>query len=130
MPEAGVDVIECKPLFWIASSMKDMTNMPEDVKDVFGRALLDAQFGDVPAGARPFGEGVRKEVWKLIDDHDSDTYRAAYTTHFEKAVYVLDVFMKKSEKGIATPSQTRDRIERRFRLAEQHYRQTFTQTDP
>lgn len=99
--------------------------MPDDVKDVFGRALLDIQFGDLPPEARPFGEGVRKEVWKLIDDYDSDTYRAAYTVHFEKAVYVLDVFMKKSKKGIGTPRQTRDLIEGRFKLAERHYKKTF-----
>lgn len=99
--------------------------MPEHVKDVFGRALLDAQFGDVPAGARPFGEGVRKEVWKLIDDYDSNTYRVAYTVHFDKAVYVLDVFVKNSQKGISTPQQVRDRIEKRFKLAEQHYQHTF-----
>ena len=65
--------------------------MPSDVQDVFGQAILDAQYGDTPDGARPFGEGVRKEIWKLVDDYDGDTYRAAYTVAFEKAVYVLDV---------------------------------------
>src|SRR5687768_1435420 len=93
---------ERKPLHWISSARKDMQGMPSDVQDVFGQAILDAQYGDTPDGARPFGEGVRKEIWKLVDDYDGDTYRAAYTVAFEKAVYVLDVFMKKSKRGTST----------------------------
>jgi predicted XRE-type DNA-binding protein len=65
--------------------------MPEDVKDVFGSALLDAQSGDVPDGARPFGEGLPRQIMKLVEDHDGETYRAAYTVAFEGAVHVLDV---------------------------------------
>jgi phage-related protein len=114
-----------KPIYWIASARKDMKAMPTDVRDVFGKALLDAQFGDLPDIARPFGEGVRREVWKLVDEYHTDTYRAAYTAHFEKAVYVLDVFMKKAKQGIATPQSIRARIEQRFQLAEQHYRSTY-----
>ena len=99
--------------------------MPEDIKDVFGMALLNAQYGDVPAGARPFGEGVRREVWKLVDDDDGDTYRAAYTVHFEHAVYVLDVFKKKSKSGLSTPKMIRERVEARYAQAEQHYKETY-----
>lgn len=66
--------------------------MPEDVQDVFGSALLDAQYGDHPRGARPFGEGLPREVMKLVEDHDSDTYRAVYTVAFREAVYALHVF--------------------------------------
>lgn len=53
---------ERKPLFFVGSSQRDMQSMPEDVKDVLGSALLDAQYGDTPYGARPFareGPGLR-----------------------------------------------------------------------
>lgn len=99
--------------------------MPEGVKDVFGKALLDVQCGDVPAGAKPFGEGVRREVWKLVDDDDGNTYRAAYTAQFPKAVYVLDVFMKKSKSGVGTPKMIRDRVEARYAQAAEHYKNTY-----
>lgn len=56
--------------------------MPEEVQDVFGSALLDAQYGEHPDGARPFGEGLPRTVMKLVEDHDRDTYRAAYTVAF------------------------------------------------
>lgn len=99
--------------------------MPEEVQDLFGSALLDAQYGDVPEGARPFGEGVAGGIWKLVEDHDKDTYRAAYTVAFPKAVYVLHVFKKKSKSGIATPRPDRELIRRRFETAAAHYRQVY-----
>ena len=99
--------------------------MPEEVKDVFGSALLDAQYGDHPEGARPFGEGVPRKVMKLVEDHDRDTYRAAYTVAFPGAVYILHVFQKKSTSGVSTPKPEREVIRARLRDAERHYRKTY-----
>jgi phage-related protein len=84
--------------------------VPEEVQDVFGSALLDAQYGDHPEGARPFGEGVPRGVMKLVEDFDRDTYRAAYTVSFPKAVYVLHVFKKKSTRGVSTPRPDKELI--------------------
>jgi phage-related protein len=114
-----------KPLFFVASSRKDLRDMPEDVQDAFGGALLDAQYGDHPVGARPFGEGVRREVMKLVEDYDGDTYRAAYTVSFPRAVYVLHVFQKKSKAGVATPKSVKDVIRVRLQAAAEHYRRTY-----
>ncbi len=99
--------------------------MPEDVKDVFGSALLDVQYGDTPGGAKPFGEGLPHEVWKIVDDHDGDTYRAVYTAAFSEVVYVLDVFMKKSKSGKRTPQADKDRVRERFNTAKQHYSDNY-----
>ena len=83
-----------KALLFVGSSKKDLRECPDDVKDVFGSALLDVQYGDHPVGARPFGEGLPRQVMKLTDDFDGDTYRAAYTVAFPEGVYVLHVFKK------------------------------------
>jgi len=99
--------------------------MPEEVQDVFGSALLDAQYGDHPAGARPFGEGLPSKVMKLVEDHDGDTYRAAYIAALRGAVYVLHVFKKKSSSGIATPKPDKDLIRIRLQAAEAHHRATY-----
>ncbi len=56
-----------KPRHWVASSKKSLGKLPEEVKDVIGHDLLDLQYGDLPAGARPFGEG-------LPIDHHHATY--------------------------------------------------------
>lgn len=109
-----------KPLLWMGSSLGDMRELPSDVQDVFGRAFLDAQYGDHPVGARPFGEGISRQVMKLSDDHDGETYRAAYAV-FPKAIYVLHVFQKKSKSGVATPKVDKRRIGLRLALALQHY---------
>jgi phage-related protein len=114
-----------KPLHFIGSSKKELQNMPEDVQDVFGSALLDAQYGDHPRGARLFGEAIPREVMKLVEDHDGDTYRAAYTVAFAKAVYVLHVFKKKSSSGIATPQPDKETIRSRLKAAELHYRRNY-----
>jgi len=118
-----------KPLHFVGSSRKDLRDLPEEVQDVFGSALLDTQYGDHPDGARPFGEGVSRSVMKLVEDFDGDTYRAAYTVTFRKAVYVLHVFMKKSKSGIQTPKSDKDLIEARLKAAEDHYRRTYGQND-
>jgi phage-related protein len=95
--------------------------LPEDVQDVFGSALLDVQYGDTPDGARPFGEGLPHEIWKIVEDDDGNTYRAIYTAAFPEVVYVLDAFMKKSKAGIKTPQADKDRVLARFKAAQRDY---------
>ena len=110
-----------KPLKWVGGSKRNLDSVPEDVKDVFGSALLDVQYGDTPAGARPFGEGLPHEIWKIVEDHDGNTYRAVYTATFSEIVYVLDVFMKKSKSGSRTPQADKDRVLDRFKAAKRHH---------
>ena len=109
------------PLRWAPGTKKAMAAMPEDVQDVFGRLLLDAQYGDHPDGARPFGEGLPSDIMKLVDDEDGETYRAAYVVAFRGVVYILDVFQKKSKSGRETPREDLERIKRRYKAAKQHF---------
>jgi phage-related protein len=106
-----------KPLKWVGGSKKSLDGLPEDVKDVFGSALLDVQYGGTPDGAKPFGEGLPHEILKIVEDYDSDTYRAVYTATFPEVVYVLDAFMKKSKSGSRTPQAGKDRVHDRFKAA-------------
>lgn len=114
-----------KPLRFVGSSLKDLRRLPEQLKDAFGSALLDAQFGEDPEGSRPFGEGLPASIRKLAEDHDGNTYRAAYTAAFPKAVYVLHVFRQKSTSGIATPRPDRELVMTRFRAAAAHYARNY-----
>ena len=78
--------------------------MPEDTKDAFGFALNELQHGERPQAAKPFGEGLDHRIGKLsFDAEDTNTYRLAYTAVFAEVVYVLEVYVKKSKKGAATP---------------------------
>jgi phage-related protein len=110
-----------KPLQWVGGSKNSLDGVPDDVKDVFGSALLDVQYGDTPDAAKPFGEGLPHQIWKIGEDHDGGTYRAIYTAAFPEVVYVLDVFMKKSKSGIKTPQADKDRVLQRFKAAKRHH---------
>ena len=98
-----------RPLKWVGGSKKSLDGLPEDVKDVFGSALLDVQYDETPDGAKPFGEGLPHEIWKIVENDDGNTYRAVYTAAFPEVVYVLDAFVKKSKSGIKTPQADKAR---------------------
>jgi phage-related protein len=109
---------EEKPLFWIASSKKDLRSFPADVQDIMGYALDAAQRGGKHPDAKPLKGYKGSGVLEIVDDYDGDTYRGVYTVKFEGVVYVLDAFQKKSPKGIETAQVDLDRIKRRLRAAE------------
>src|SRR5712692_6475169 len=95
-----------KPLYWVGCSKRDLLDFPEAVKDGIGSALSVAQFGGKHPAAKPWkGEGPG--VLEIVEDYQSDAYRAVYTVRFERAVYVLHAFQKKSPKGIKTASRLR-----------------------
>jgi phage-related protein len=109
-----------KPLFWIASSKDDLLVFPEAVKDELGTALSVAQFGGKHPRAKPWrGEGTG--VFEVVEDHRGDTYRAVYAVRFERAVYVLHAFQKKSPSGIRTAKKDIELIGRRLSEASADY---------
>jgi len=89
-----------------------LAEMPEDVRNHIYQALQDAAFGVKAGSAKPFGEDKRlAKVMKIVKDaKDGNTYRGAYTIEFPEAIWVLDVFAKKSTQGIKTPKADIDRI--------------------
>ena len=112
-----------KSVIWCASSRRDLSKFPDDVQDVMGYGIYQAQIGQKHPDAKPlsgFGGGGVREI---IDCHDGDTYRCVYTVKFSDLVYVLHAFQKKSVKGIATPQIEIDLIKARLKQAEEHYRQ-------
>jgi phage-related protein len=113
---------EQKPCIFIGSSLKDLRRFPAKVKNRIGFALNDVQEGGEPAAAKALRGFGGRAVLELVDDFDSDTYRAVYTIRFADVVYVLHAFQKKAKKGIATPRQDIELIKSRLRDAELHYR--------
>lgn len=109
-----------RPLRWIKSSYKDYREFPADVQDEFGFALFLAQTGQHPFSAKLM-KGLGSGIVELVENFDGDTYRTVYTVRFEKAVYVLHAFMKKSKQGIKTPQSDVKLIKKRLRYAEADY---------
>ena len=63
-------------------------------------------------------------VLEVVEDLDGDAYRAVYTVKFGSVVYVLHAFKKKSKVGSKTPPRDMELIVKRFREAEEHYRES------
>lgn len=109
-----------KPLHWVRSAKKDLLTFPEQVIDDFGYALGVVQQGGVPPSAKPWkGEGPG--VFELVEDFRGDTWRVAYTVRFEKAVYVLHCFQKKSPSGVRTAKTDVDLIHGRLKTVRADY---------
>jgi phage-related protein len=93
---------------------------PGDVVDDLGYALSVVQYGGTPPSAKAWkGEGPG--VFELVEEHRGDAFRAVYTVRFEKAVYVLHCFQKKSPSGVRTAKQDVDLIHERLRAAQRDY---------
>ena len=125
MLSVKVKMPEWKPCIFIGSSLKDLRRFPAKVKNRVGFALGEVQKGGEPAAAKALRGFGGRTVLELVDDFDSDTYRAVYAVRFAGAVYVLHAFQKKAKKGVATPQQDTELIKSRLRDAELHYRDRF-----
>lgn len=109
-----------KPLLWVGSAKRDLLAFPEPVKDELGIALSVAQFGGKHPKAKPWkGEGAG--IFEVVENYHGDAYRAVYVVRFERAVYVLHAFQKKSPTGIKTAKSDVDLIAQRLHQARQDY---------
>jgi len=113
-----------KPLWWVASSKRDLLAMPEGVRRKVGVALSVAQHGATAGDAKPWkGEG--SGVFEVVTDFVGDTFRAVYTVRFAKAVYVLHCFQKKSPSGIRTAKTDVDLVHERLKAARADYERRY-----
>jgi len=110
-----------KRVDFIGSSREDLKKFPEEVKQDIGYALYEAQRGEKPAAAKPLKGFSGAGVLEIVENFSSGTYRAVYTARFQKVIYVLHCFQKKSKHGIKTPQQDIDLIKQRLRVAEEDY---------
>lgn len=109
-----------KPLHWVGSAKKDLLAFPGGVVDDFGYALSLVQHGGMPPSAKAWkGEGAG--VFELVEEHRGDAFRAVFTVRFEKAIYVLHCFQKKSSSGVRTARKDVNLIHERLRTAQADY---------
>jgi len=111
-----------KSIVWIGSSRRDLKSFPAEVKDVVGYALYQAQLGRKAPSAKPLAGFGGASVLEIVEDHQTDTYRAVYTVKFSEAIYVLHAFQNKLKKGIATPKPDIEIIKRRLKVAEEDFK--------
>jgi phage-related protein len=103
-----------KPLHWVGSSKRDFLSFPAAVKEDSGTAPT----------AKPW-KGLGPGVLEVVESHDGNAYRAVYTVRFEKAVYVLHAFQKKSPSGIRTAKRDVDLVAERLKTAEKDHEEHY-----
>ena len=113
-----------RPVEWVGPSLDDLRAFPEEVRDHIGFAIYQAQIGMKHRDAKPL-KGLGGGVLEVVSRNDGNAYRTVYTVRFEKAVYVLHAFQKKSKKGIATPKHEIELIKKRLATAEKHYEEHY-----
>lgn len=116
-----------KPVEWVGSSLDDLKEFPEEVQRVMGYALYLAQCGEKHDSVKPLKGFKGAGVLEIVEDFDSDTYRAVYTVKLADVIYVLHAFQKKSKRGISTPKKDIELIEARLKRAKEHHEQIYQQ---
>lgn len=112
-----------KPVLWVASSKRDLMDMPSDIVDDFGFGIYQAQIGKLPDTGKVLSGFGSANVVELKKSYKDGTFRVVYTIRFSDVVVVLHAFQKKSKKGIETPKQDIDLVHSRLKLAEEMYRE-------
>lgn len=64
-------------------------------------------------------KGLGSGVYEIVDDHDTNTYRAVYAVKLGRKIYVLHAFQKKSPRGIKTSQRHVNLIKRRLKQAQE-----------
>jgi phage-related protein len=64
-------------------------------------------------------------VLEIVESHEGNAYRAVYTVRFEKAIYVLHAFQKKSPQGIRTAKRDVDLAAARLKAAAKDYEEHY-----
>lgn len=85
-----------KPLEFVGSSQEDLRNFSAEARRAAGFELNFVQMGLMPSDWKPMkaiGSGVME-----IRIHKEGEWRVIYVAKFEKAVYVLHAFEKKTQK--------------------------------
>jgi len=103
--------MKIKPLKFIASSLDDLRNFPDEARRAAGFELHAVQSGLEPSDWKPMqvvGSGVKE-----IRIHILGEWRIIYVAKHRESIYVLHAFQKKTRK---TSKQDVD-------LARQRYKQ-------
>ena len=101
-----------KEVVFVGSSLEDLRGYPKDVRADMGYQIDRVQCGLDPTDWRPLaavGSGVRELRVRGLNRE----YRGMYITTIGDAVYVLHVFVKKSQK---TPRKDMEIAKKRLSL--------------
>jgi len=86
-----------RPIAWSGSSFDDLLRFPEDIRKDAGYQLHRLQAGLEAADWKPMPE-IGRGVAEVRLRSGAGAYRIIYLARFERAVYVLHCFVKKTPR--------------------------------
>ncbi len=86
-----------KSIYWVGSSLKDLLDLPNEVKREAGYQLHRVQNGLEPENWKPFQE-VGSSVKEIRIYDQGGAFRVMYIAKFSEKIYVLHAFQKKTQK--------------------------------
>ena len=115
-------IMERKPLIWVASSKKDVSGFPEDVRRTMGYGLHQAQIGKKSDNAKVLKGFGSADVLEFIDE--------VLLVHIERCIQFSLVspsvlIRTKSKQGIKTPERDLSLIKNRLKLGQDLYKVLF-----
>lgn len=105
-----------REVLWAPGTRDELRSYPKRVRLLIGRGIEVAQWGQTDTHAKLMKASLR-EVYEIVVEGDNVSHRAAYypTKDRDGPIAVLDVFVKKSRRGTATPAMVLARIKARLR---------------
>ncbi len=100
-----------KPLSFVGSSLDDLRSFPAAIRHAVGIELMRVQFGGTPTDFKPL-KAVGSGAYE-IRVHLGGAWRVVYVAKFERAVYVLHAFQKKTQR---TAQSDVDLAAKRYKL--------------
>jgi phage-related protein len=107
-------VRDTRAISWIKAARKDFEDFPAKAKDRGLDALTVIADGGTPDIAKPLA-GLGSCVWELAIKARGDAYRVVYVLAIDVDIWVVHVFRKKSNTGIATPKHDIDLVRERIK---------------
>lgn len=93
----GLILAPMKPVKFVATSKRDLREMPKPVRATLGEELQTVQFGGMPSDFKPM-PSIGAGVYEIRCKDMFGAFRVVYVAKFDEAVYVLHAFQKKTQK--------------------------------
>ena len=110
-----------KPVLWVGSSKADLKKFPAAVQDQVGFALYQAQVGLKPRDAKQLKGHRDPTSWKSSHDTKGMPTGRCTRSGSRRQSMSCTAFQKKSKRGIETPKQELDLVQRRLKAAQRHH---------
>lgn len=116
-----------KPLHWVGSAKRDVLSFQRRSRTTWGTPSASLNSAE-PRRRRSHGKASVRVCWRSLRRTTEARIERCTPVRFERALYVLHAFQKKSPSGIRTAKRDVDLIETRLKQAQRDYEEHHGKT--